>query len=422
MTTTWQIGRLLNAVQSTFVGLLRVWSVPIVLLLSIASGYTTYYGLSYFITDWIALSITIAVQSIIVICTLELAGMHWRANPLRWLMVVVSLVVALVVSVSFSYFKFYEFSEKDTLLYKKGNVLRADVDRYLEQVVGLKSRIIAAGQRRIEQAAREANHAYLGDHPAMTGEYKNHVGRGPFWSHYKEILDSEKAKLKQVENRFPELDKRVTEVRESLADLALHLNDAATYERMLMAFQRAQSAAETLVSSQGMDVVPAPRLASYPEFARGVTPSFAMWEDVSLFALACAAMVDFFTLILSYRLEFTAPGPLAEEEKEFVFQGLRQFNEFTINQNDELEFVIEKTELERARRYSDWHRMFAVAFLLNRGYLRKMSSKSVEFAPNLYPVIAEQMRIRQQAHSMAVSANEDALARAMREHGEKRHG
>jgi hypothetical protein len=35
--------------------------------------------------------------------------------------------------------------------------------------------------------------------------------------------------------------------------------------------------------------------------------------------------------------------------------------------------------------------MFAVAFLLNRGYLRKMSERSVEFAPNLYPIIAERM-------------------------------
>lgn len=418
-TAAWHIGRWLNAVQSTFVGLLRVWSVPIVLLLSIASGYTTYYGLSYFITDWIALIITIAVQSIIVICTLELAGMHWRANLLRWLMVVVSLLVALVVSVSFSYFKFYEFSERDSVLYKKGNVLRGEVDQYLEKVVGLKSRIVAAGQKRIEQAAKEANQAYLGDHPAMSGEYKHQVGRGPFWSHYKEILDAEKAKLKQVEGRFPDLDKHVAEVRGSLADLTLHLNDAAVYERLLVAFQRAQSAAETLVSSQGLEVVPAPRLGSYAEFSRGLTPSFAMWEDVSLFALACAAMVDFFTLVLSYRLESTAPGPLAEEEKEFIFQGLRQFNEFTINENDELEFIIEKTELERARRYSDWHRMFAVAFLLNRGYLRKMNAKSVEFAPNLYPVIAERMQVRRQAHGAGVPANEDPLAAAMQE---KRYG
>lgn len=49
-TSVWRIGQFLNSVQSTFVGLLRVWSIPIVLLLSIASGYTTYYGMSFFIS------------------------------------------------------------------------------------------------------------------------------------------------------------------------------------------------------------------------------------------------------------------------------------------------------------------------------------------------------------------------------------
>jgi hypothetical protein len=53
--------------------------------------------------------------------------------------------------------------------------------------------------------------------------------------------------------------------------------------------------------------------------------------------------------------------------------------------------VIEKTEMERARRYSDWSRMFAVGLLLSRGFLRKIDDKTVEFAPNLYPLIAEKM-------------------------------
>ena len=53
--------------------------------------------------------------------------------------------------------------------------------------------------------------------------------------------------------------------------------------------------------------------------------------------------------------------------------------------------VIEKSNIERARRYSDWSRMFAVGFLLSRGFLRKVDNRSVEFAPNLYPLIAERM-------------------------------
>ena len=35
--------------------------------------------------------------------------------------------------------------------------------------------------------------------------------------------------------------------------------------------------------------------------------------------------------------------------------------------------------------------MFAVGLLLSRGFLRKVDDRRVEFAPNLYPLIAEKM-------------------------------
>ena len=107
------LGSLLNRIQTLFVGMLRIWSIPIVLMLSIASGFTTYYGLSHFIVPWIALIITIAIQSIIVICSLEIAGIHWKANRLRYLSVLLSLSVAIMASITFSYFKFYEVSASE---------------------------------------------------------------------------------------------------------------------------------------------------------------------------------------------------------------------------------------------------------------------------------------------------------------------
>ncbi len=413
----WRIGQWLNTVQTTFVGLLRVWSVPIVLLLSIASGYTTYYGLSYFITAWIALVITIAVQSIVVICTLELAGMHWRANPMRFAMVAISLLVALTVSVSFSYFKFYEFSQRDSLLIERQTNLEREINRYMDAVVGLKSQITAAQRKRIKEASEEATQAYLGSLPAMQGELRHQIGKGRVWSHYNEILLAEQAELKQLEPRFQELEQRLTESRSSLKEFSFRMNEPAAYERLVMAFQDLRGSTEALASEHGLSPIAAPRFGSHAEFIRGITPSFAMWEDISWFALACASMVDFFVLVLSYRLEFTAPGPLTEEEKDLAYLGLRQFGEFTINKNDELEFVIERTELERARRFSDWPRMFAVAFLLNRGYLRKMSDRAVEFAPNLYPLIAERMSTRKSADVKALPGNEDKLAEALRRKG-----
>jgi hypothetical protein len=412
-TQVWRIGQLLNSVQSTFVGLLRVWSIPIVLLLSIASGYTTYYGMSFFITWWIALIITVAVQSIIVICTLELAGTHWKANLPRYLSIACSLVVALVVSISFSYFKFFEFSQGDQILVEKAALLQADISRYLDEIGRQKGKLVAEQESRTEAATREATQAYLGNHPAMQGTYRNQVGKGKFWSLYNEIQEKEEAKLGRLREDLQALDRSVLELRAAGQTFALHVKDAATYETMLAALRKVQGQAESLAAGAGLTPLQAPIPAPFAEFSEGVTPSFAMWKDISWFALACATMVDFFTLVLSYRLESTAPGPLTDEEKELAYHGLRQFSEFSINQNDELEFQIEKTELERARRYSDWTRMFAVAFLLNRGYLRKISNKSVEFAPNLYPIISDRLKPKPEPQEAPAPANDDKIREQM---------
>lgn len=165
----------------------------------------------------------------------------------------------------------------------------------------------------------------------------------------------------------------------------------ARYRKIVSSLQEVSLKFNQMATSNGVIAPDMPILMTYTEIVQGITPSFAMWKDFSLFAFLCASMADFFTVFLSYRLEFTAPGPLSEREQELAFECLRQFTEFRINENDELEMVIEKSEIEKARRYSDWSRMFAVGFLLSRGFLRKIDSKSVEFAPNLYPLIAERM-------------------------------
>ncbi len=414
--TVWRIGGWLNLIQTTFVGLLRVLSVPIVLMLSVASGYTTYYGLSFFITPWIALIVTVAVQSIVVICSLELAGIHWRANPARFLSIVLSLLVALTVSVTFSYFKFYEFSQRDSILVERQRQLSNEVNRYIADVVAIKSRLTADQQSRIEAAARESQQAYMGVQPGMTGQG---VGKGRVWEFYNDILQGEQAKLKKLETDAQPLEKSLADTRAALQVFSGQMNDSLAYNQLIEAFHAMQGAADQLASGNGRTPIAIPRLASFTELSSGITPSFDMWANLSWFALACAVMVDFFTLVLSYRLEMTAPGPLSEEEKDLAFQGLRQFSQFTINKNDELEFSLERTELERARRVPDWHRMFSVAFLLNRGYLRKMNGKKVEFAPNLYPIVAERLARQTESRLRPEPANDDALAAAMRK---KLHG
>jgi hypothetical protein len=385
------VGYLINSVQTLFVGLLRIWTIPIVLMLSIASGFTTYYGMSHFIVPWIALIITIAIQSIIVICSLEIAGMHWQANRFRYFSVMCSLLVALTASVSFSYFKFYEISQQDNLHINRLNQIRTDVKTYLDRVLTIKGEVLKQQRADLEKATIDVQQAYFGTHAQIAEGYKKQVGEGPFWKHYNQIYQEKKEQQVKFDHDFAELDKDVQKLQASINALDIATNIESAYSEMLENFQNVQLKINLLSGSIGQTLPEAPLLMTYNQFVAPVQPSAAMWSDFSLFAFICAGMVEFFTVLLSYRLEFTAPGPLTAEEEDLVFECLRQFTEFRINKNNELEMTIEKTEIERAKRYSDWSRMFAVGLLLSRGFLRKIDDKTVEFAPNLYPLIAEKM-------------------------------
>ncbi|MEY3786802.1 MAG: hypothetical protein RLZ75_1009 [Pseudomonadota bacterium] len=383
------LGSLLNSIQTLFVGMLRIWSIPIVLMLSVASGFTTYYGLSYFIIPWIALIITIAIQSIIVICSLEIAGIHWKANRLRYLSVILSLLVAVTASITFSYFKFYEVSQSETIRINRINEIRKDVDTYLAAIMIAKGDILKLQNIELDKATTEVSQAYFGTHAQVPPSYKNIVGEGPFWRHYNQRYQAKKAQFDQLDKEFHLLDEHIRTLQTSLNHLTV--DTEKNFQMAMAELQEVQLKFNQLATNVGHTVPQAPILMTYAQFVQGVTPTFAMWSDFSLFAFACAAMVDFFTFLLSYRLETTAPGPLSEEEQELAFECLRQFSQFSINGNDELEMIIEKSDFERARRYSDWSRMFAVGFLLSRGFLRKIDDRSVEFAPNLYPLVAKRM-------------------------------
>ncbi len=387
------MGYLINSIQTLFVGLLRIWTIPIVLMLSLCTGFTTYYGLSHFITSWIALIITVAIQSIIVISSLELAGIHWRANRIRYFSVVCSLAVAVSASISFSYFKFYEISQHDNLHINRLNKVRSDVKTYTDQVSIIKAEVLKQQRAELEKAMLDVQQAYFGTHAQIAEGYKKQIGEGPFWKHYNKIYLEKKERQAKFEHDFSELDKDIQKLLVSINALDIATDIESAYSDMLDNFQHVQLKINLLSGNIGQSLPEAPLLMTYKQFTADIQPSFSMWSDsnFSLFAFACAAMADFFTVLLSYRLEFTAPGPLTAKEEELVFECLRQFTEFRINKNDELEMNIEKTEIERAKRYSDWSRMFAVGLLLSRGFLRKVDDKTVEFAPNLYPLIAEKM-------------------------------
>jgi hypothetical protein len=386
------IGRFINIIQTLFVSLLRVWTIPIVLLLSVASGFTTYYGMSYFITPWIALVITVAIQSIIVICSFELAGIHCKANRLRYFSVLISLIIAFTASMAFSYFKFYEISEHDSIRIERINEVGNQVDTYLKQLVSVKSNLLAQQKSDLEKLGKEVSQAYFGTHPDIPPQYRDQVGEGPVWKHVNSIYQDKKAQLAQLEEQFKAVDQSIVPLQAGLNKLDSNpLHSETAYQEVSQGLHKVQLEFNQLTAKYRADLPAAPVLMTYSEFTETVKPSVNNLPKFTLFPLIIAGMVDFFTVLLSYRLEFSAPGPLTEQEEELVFECLKQFSEFRINENDAVEIIIEKTDIERARNYVDWPRMFAVGLLLSRGFLRKVDERRVEFAPNLYPLVAEKM-------------------------------
>ncbi|MGR8941144.1 MAG: hypothetical protein ACU83P_06095, partial [Gammaproteobacteria bacterium] len=320
------------------------------------------------------------------------AGIHWTANRFRYFSVLTSLLIAIAASITFSYFKFYEISQGEMIQIDRLNKVRTEVNSYLKTIADSKTRILKAQQEELDKASLNVTQAYFGTHPEVPETKKNMIGQGPFFRYQREVFEGKKQEVQQLEQKFEQLNQDIRLLQNGLAAWNMNAPDAeSSYRKIVASLQEVSIKFNQLATDHGGIAPDMPVLMTYTEVVQGITPSFAMWKDFSLFAFLCAAMVDFFTVLLSYRLEFTAPGPLSEQEQELVFECLRQFTEFRINENDELEMVIEKSEIEKARRYSDWSRMFAVGFLLSRGFLRKIDSKSVEFAPNLYPLIAERM-------------------------------
>lgn len=409
----------IDQTQTLFVSLLRIWTIPIVLLLSLASGFTTYYGMSHFITPWIALIITIAIQSIIVICSLELASIRWKANPTRFLSIWLSLLISLAASVSFSYFKFYEVANQDQIYLARLAEVSRKINDYLKEIQITKTELLQHQQQRLQVAQQDAQQAYFGTHPVIPPRHQGIVGKGPFWRHYHEIVLQQQVRLDELEQSLTSLDLQIGQLQTALNRLDGTQVKRSLYQKMLESLQQVYRQFNAIAARFEGKVLPKPQVITHAQLVQKVRPSFAMWENFSLFAFLCAAMVDLFTVLLSYRLELSAPAPLSDDEKTLALKLLGQFQDYRINENDELELVIEKNELERARRYSDWPRLFAVGLLLKRGLLRKVDKKTVEFSPALYSLVAEQMsdRLNQIRTSQQTTNRCDADGEKVRKHG-----
>ncbi|MEQ1531239.1 MAG: hypothetical protein ABL925_18125, partial [Methylococcales bacterium] len=275
------LGHIISRLQALFIGLLRIWTIPIVLMLSMASGFTTYYGLANFITPWIALIITIAIQSIIVICSLELAGMHWKANRIRFLSVVISLFIALAASVSFSYFKFYEISEHENLHISRLSHIKADLKKYLDDITVIKTEILAKQRQELAAASKDVSQAYFGTHPEIASKYRNEVGQGPFWKHFKEIYSEKQQAVTKLNHELLDLDDSIRNLQNHINTLDAAANRETAYKDLLNNVQDVQLRVSQLPALIDKPFPAAPMLMSYQQFVHGIKPSCAMWQGFS---------------------------------------------------------------------------------------------------------------------------------------------
>ena len=270
------LGKVLNGIQRGFVGIMRAWTIPIVLLLSFASGYTTFHGMMQFITDWIALIITVAVQSIIVIASYELAGSRWKANRVRFSFLLLSLIIAVCVSVSFSYFKFYQISETETIQGKQITGFKKEIGAYLTSILEMKSSILSHQKDKTNAAGAEARSAYLGQHPTQVSKFRNQVGEGPFYRQFNKVYQRELKQLGKLENSFEQLSKQIIQLRTTVNQLETPL-EVSPYQAIVSRFQTVQSSFEHIASDSGANIPTAPTMLPYSRFSQSVKPSFSMW-------------------------------------------------------------------------------------------------------------------------------------------------
>ncbi len=381
----------IDQTQTLFVSLLRLWTIPIVLGLSIASGFTTYYGMSGFITPWIALIITVAVQSIVVICSLELASVRWRADPLRTLAVGLSLLIALGVSVSFSYFKFYEIAHQTRIRTARLDEVRREVEGWVARLQQASAALLQRQRQAVAKAEQEAQAAYFGTHPVIPPRYRGIVGKGPFWRQYQAVVEQRRGRLQALQQALGPVRAETVRLQTLLSRLDGDRPDRATYEQIADQLHRLQVRFNAVAADFGSQPLPEPHLPAFSRIVAKPQPSLAMWQSFSWFAFLCAAMVDLFTVLLSYRLELSAPAPMSEDEKRLALRLLTQFRDFRINRNGELELDLAEDPVARAKRLQNGPRLFAVGLLLQRGLLRRVDRQRVEFAPGLYSLLAEEL-------------------------------
>ncbi len=385
-----------------------VLSIPIILALSLASGYTTFHGMSIYVpSQWIAVVITFAVQAVIIIASIELGKAHIRANLLRFAGLVLSLIIGLAVSMFFSYFTFFENAESAGTKEKKFNLLNAAVNEYIAKAWESKTEIILKKEEQIKTVQKEVDDAFWGRSKDTPGKMQK-PGKGQLYRYYKEKLDKEEKGLNTVRAQFEAIQAQEKELRSSLAQLSMvevgtpdgyARATQPVYEKIRQQFAALTGLFEHVFSDNGISPVGIPEVMPHDIYVK-MTPTLGDITEnpIAPLPLCLAVVIDVLTFVLSYRLQVVPMGTLFEDQKKFVYKHLKAFSKWHINKNDHLEFGIEKSPDEESTGYNDGPRKFAAATLLNLGFIRRVKKSSAEFTSFFYPIVMEEL-IKEQQHS-----------------------
>ncbi len=384
-----------------------VLSIPIILALSLASGYTTFHGMNIYVpSQWIAGIITFAVQAVIIIASIELGKAHIRANILRFAGLIVSLIIGLAVSMFFSYFTFFENAESAGTKEKKFNQLNAAINEYIANAWESKTEIILKKEEQIKIAQKEVDDAFWGRSKDTPGKMQK-PGKGQLYRYYKEKLDREESGLNAVKAQFEDIQAQEKELRYALAQLSMaEVGTPAgyaeatrpVYEKIRQQFAALTGLFEHVFSDNGISPVRIPSIMPHDMYVK-MTPTLGDITEnpIAPLPLCLAVVIDVLTFVLSYRLQVVPMGTLFEDQKQFVYKHLKAFSKWHINRNDHLEFGIERSPDEESTGYNDGPRKFAAATLLNLGFIRRVKKSSAEFTSFFYPIVMEEL-IKEQQH------------------------
>lgn len=376
------ISRTLSRHLEVFINLLHVATIYVILALSVASGYTTLVGMTRYIDLWIAIIITVSVQSIIVLSTFELSTVRFRAHKLRFAGLIIALVIGLTISINFSYVTFYMKAQSAIREVEAFNRMDADITEYYESIHEIKTREVLQRTEQIAETRIKRNKAELGVLEELPPEYRGKVGKGPVTQIYERQLLELEEELRSIQSKFREIDDGIQEFLKSW-NIEISANEAAYLESMRR-FGASTRGIDRTLSDLGLSVISKPKITQW-KFFKNSKPPMALEEDLSLYL---AVVIDFLTFIFASRIQRMPVGILSSKQISLVSKGIKEFTAVDINRWDNFQLALEKTRKEKSIDYCDTFRKFVIALLINKGFARRVDKGHVEFTERFYDIIS----------------------------------